>query len=126
MTMKTYAPLADLKSALAVPAVETSYDDDLARALVTATRWIDIYIGDSTVAADDGWTGAAADLTVEATPPAALVTATLALAVRFHKSPSVPFGVAGMSDQGIVAYVRSSVPEIGILLFGRRQSFGIA
>ena len=124
--MRTYASLTDLKRQLAIPVATETFDDDLARSLVTASRWVDIYIGDADVIADDAWTGHHGDLAVVPGPPAALVTATLALAVRFHKSPDVPFGVAGMNDQGVVAYVRQSVPEAAIALYGRRLGFGIA
>ncbi len=121
--MKTYASLADLKRRLAI--TSAAADDDLALALVAATRWVDLRT-DSEVAADDAWTGDADNLVVETDPPAAFVQATIGLAVRFYKSADVPFGVAGMSDQGLVAYVRSTYPEADLLLFGRRQTFGIA
>lgn len=125
MTMKTYASLAALKAKLAIPTAETARDNDLALALVAATRWVDWRIGDLDVAADDAWTGAAADLAVATTPKANYVLATLAAAVRFTKSADVPFGVAGMNDQGVVAFVRSSIPEAEILLGEARVSWGI-
>ena len=121
--MKTYASLAMLKRQLAVSG--TAQDTDLALALVGATRYVDLAIGDLDVVADDAWTDDPLDLVVETDPPAAYVSATLALAVRFYKAPDVPFGVAGMSDQGLVAYVKQSVPEAEILIAPLRQSWGI-
>lgn len=125
MTMKTYASLEALKAALAIPAATTTQDDDLALALVAATRWVDWRIGDLDVEADDAYTGDADDLEVVASPKANYVLATLAAAVRFTKSVDVPFGVAGMNDQGVVAYVRSSIPEAEILLGEAIDSWGL-
>jgi hypothetical protein len=121
--MKSYASLAVLKGRLGI--TTTNHDDDLALALVTATRLVDIYVGDLDVVADDLWTGDADDLDVEATPTSALVAATLAAAVRIYKGADVPFGVAGMSDQGIVAYVRQSMPEVALALTGQAVSWGV-
>ena len=123
--MKSYASLAMLKRRLAIEDAVTAYDDDLGLALVGATRYVDLQIGDLDVAADDLWTGDHNDIVVETDPAAAYVSATLALAVRFYKATDVPFGVAGMSDQGLVAYVQKSVPEAEILLAPLRQSWGI-
>lgn len=121
--MKSYASLAVLKRRLAI--TSSTQDDDLALALVAATRWVDARVGDLDVTADDDWTGSADDIVVATEPDAALVAATLAAAVRFHKSADVPFGVAGMSDQGMVAYVRSSIPEAELLLAPVIESWGI-
>lgn len=124
--MKTYASLADLKLRLAIPTATTTMDDALALALVAGTRWVDWRIGDLDVVADDAWTGDADDLEVEATPAANYVLATVAAAVRYHKSVEVPFGVAGMNDDGMVAYVKSSIPEAELLLESVTVSWGIA
>lgn len=121
--MKSYASLAALKRRLGV--TSSALDDDLALALVIASRGIDLVLGVDDEA-DDAWTGSADDLAVEPYPDAARVQATIYLAVRIHKSPDVPFGVAGMSDQGIVAYVRSIAPELDVILYGKRTSWGIA
>lgn len=125
MTMKTYASLAALKAKLAIPTATTTHDDDLGLALVAATRWVDWRIGDLDIAADDVWTGDADDLEVVAAPKTNYVLATLAAAVRFTKATDVPFGVAGMNDQGVVAYVRSSIPEAEVLLGEAIESWGI-
>ena len=109
--MKSYASLADLKLRLGIPTATTTYDDALALALVAGTRWVDWRVGDLDVVADDAWTGTAAGVSVATTPPSRLVMATLAAAVRFYKGAEVPFGVAGMNDDGMVAYVKSSIPE---------------
>jgi len=124
--MKSYASLADLKRRLAIPTATTTHDDDLALALVVATRWIDWHDGDLDVAADDAWTGDAEDLAVESTPPAHYVAACIVVAIRFYKSADVPFGVAGLNDAGVVAYVRSSIPEAELLLAQSTVSWGIA
>lgn len=124
--MKTYQSLAALKAKLAIPTATTDRDDALALALVVGTRVVDEAIGDLDIAADDHWTGSSDDLVVATTPDAALVAATEVFAVRFFKSADVPFGVAGMNDAGVVAYVRSSVPEAEIMLAGKRVSWGIA
>ena len=50
--------------------------------------------------------------------------ATIAAAVRFYKSPDVPFGVAGGWD--MATYVRMSIPDVDLLLLGQRERFGIA
>ena len=50
--------------------------------------------------------------------------ATIAAAVRFFKSPDVPFGVAGGWD--VATYVRMSIPDVDMLLLGERVAFGIA
>jgi len=121
--VKSYAALADLKARMGI--TSTDHDDELALALVTATRLVDLYVGNE-ADADDAWTGDADDLDVEATPTSALVAATLAAAVRCYKSTDVPFGVAGMSDNGIVAYVRQYMPEVSLLLTGQRALWGIA
>lgn len=126
MTMKTYASLAALKAELAIPAANTDHDDDLGLALVAATRWVDWRIGDLDVAADDVWTGDPADLELATGVKAGVVLATIAAAIRYAKSSDVPFGVAGMNDQGVVAYVRSSIPEAELLLAEAAQSWGIA
>jgi hypothetical protein len=120
--MRTYATLAELKDELGI--TDTDSDDRLARALVAATRIVDVWIGAGT-AADDDYTGDASDLVVVDPRPAALVEATIYAAVRIKSAPSAPFGVAGMSDQGIVAYVRSTLPDLPLILMGRQASWGI-
>jgi len=121
--MKSYASVADLKARLGI--TDSNHDDELALALVSATRYIDLRT-DTDAVADDDWTGNAADVVVESAPKASYVAATLAMAVRIHKSPDVPFGVAGMSDQGMVAYVRQTMPEVELILFGETLTPGVA
>lgn len=50
--------------------------------------------------------------------------ATIAAAVRFYKSPEVPFGVAAGWD--MATYVRMSIPDVDLLLLGERVRFGVA
>lgn len=59
-----------------------------------------------------------------AVPVATWRTATIAAAVRFYKSPEVPFGVAGGWD--MATYVRQSIPDVDMMLIGERVAFGIA
>jgi hypothetical protein len=121
--MKTYASLALLKSKLGI--TTSNQDDELALALVAATRWVDQRMG-AGATADDEWTGSSGDLAVETTPAAHLVKATLAAAVRMYKSTDVPFGIAGMSDQGMTAYVRMSIPEAELILAPHMEAWGVA
>lgn len=124
--MKTYAALDSLKSKLGITG--TGQDAALARALVGATRAVDLYLGDLDVTADDVWTdgtSSASDLAAPTPAPAAYADATIALAVRHYKSADVPFGVAGMTEAGMTAYVRSYVPEVEILLGPHKTSWGI-
>lgn len=123
--MKSYASVADLKAELGIPTATTDHDNALGRALVGASRWIDLELGNGD-AADDAWTGDHNDIVLVTTPAAALVDTCLYVAVRFYKAPSVPYGVAGMSDQGLVAYVRQSMPEASIMLMGQHEQWGIA
>lgn len=51
-------------------------------------------------------------------------SATIAAAVRYYKSPDVPFGVAGGWD--MATYVRQSIPDVDMQLVGERVAFGIA
>jgi hypothetical protein len=94
-----------------------------ALSLLLATRWVAYRIG--VPVTDDP----PADVEVEPTvqlvaAPYAVRQATLAAAVRFYRSPDVPFGVAGGWDEAV--YVRMSMPEVELLLFGQRQRWGIA
>jgi len=59
-----------------------------------------------------------------AVPFATWRAATIAAAVRFYKSPEVPFGVAGGWD--MATYVRQSIPDVDMMLIGERVAFGIA
>lgn len=121
--MKSYASLAVLKAKMGI--TSTARDDDLGAALVAATRIVDLRTGNGEDA-DDAWTGDADDIVVETTPTTQLVEATLYLAVRLYKTADAPFGFAGMTDQGMVAYVRNIAPELDMLLFGQQESWGIA
>lgn len=121
--MKSYASVADLRDRLGISG--TAKDDELALALVAATRWVDVMTdGDAT--ADDVWTGDAADIVVDTAATAAIVQLVIGLGVRIYKGPDVPFGIAGMSDNGLVAYVRRVYPEAELLLVGQRSTWGLA
>jgi hypothetical protein len=89
--------------------------------LLLATRWVAYRIGMPVT--DDPIPVDISDVTaVEARP--AIRQATVAAAIRFYKSPDVPWGVAGGWDEAV--YVRQSMPEVELMLFGQRQRWGIA
>ena len=92
-------------------------------ALILATRWVAYRIG--TPVTDDpiDWLDHEPNLALVPCP-AAVRVATLAAAVRFYKSPDVPWGVAGGWDEAV--YVRTAMPEVELLLYGQRERFGIA
>jgi hypothetical protein len=122
--MRTYASLAALKDALGIPTATTAQDERLALALVGATAWVDHRLGTEPDTPDETWTGDPDDLAVVTDPDAAYVAATIAAAVRFYKSPEVPFGSAGgLGDMAV--YVSRSIPEAEMILLGKRQSWGV-
>ena len=92
-------------------------------ALLLATRWVAYRIG--VPVTDDPIDPNDAEPTIHPVPAkAAIRQATIAAAVRFYKSPDVPWGVAGGWDEAV--YVRQSMPEVELILFGQRQRWGIA
>ena len=100
-------------------------------ALVLASRWVDAYLGWSNVmspADEYDWTDPDlwdSDPLVVVECPTAVRQATIAAAVRFYKSPEVPWGVAGgLGDMAV--YVKTSMPEVGLMLMGLRNTWGIA
>lgn len=115
-----YASRSDLSAAIG--GTISGADDRLDLAVLVASRWVDYRVGNDVVESD---LTAPYTLTVVACPPA-WKAATIAAAVRFLKSPDVPFGVAGMDGSGMTAYVRSSMPEVELLLFGHRMAWGMA
>lgn len=92
-----------------------------ALALIVGTRWVAYRVGmpvtDEPIPLD-----VQDVIPVEA--KAAWRIATIAAAVRFFRSPDVPFGVAGGWDEAV--YVRQSMPEVELLLYGQKQRWGIA
>lgn len=118
----TYATLADLEPRLG-PTSDVPTLDRRALVLILATRWVAYRIG--AVVTDELLDPATTPLipTPVACRPA-VRQATVAAAVRFDKSPDVPFGVAGGWD--MATYVRMSMPDVDLMLYGQRRAFGIA
>lgn len=116
-----YAPLSDLDAQLGGPG-DSSAADRRALCLIIATRWVAYRVG--AVVTDDTL-DPTIPLEVQAVPARpAWRQATVAAAVRFWQSPTVPFGVAGGWD--MATYVRMSIPDVDLLLYGQRARFGIA
>lgn len=117
-----YASMADLESVIGAAAgAEQIRRRELA--LIMATRWVAYRIG--VPVTDDPLDPDVPSVGVDAiAAPASWTAATLAAAVRFYKSPDVPWGVAGGWDEAV--YVRTAMPEVELILFGQRQRWGIA
>lgn len=98
----------------------TGADDRLDLALLAASRWVEHRVGLDVTEAD---LVAPYTLTVVACPPS-WKAATLAAAVRFFKAADAPWGVAGVGE--LAAYIKTSMPDVELLLMGQRQAFGIA
>ena len=113
-----YASRAELSSVLG--GTITGADDRLDLALLVASRWVEYRLGLDVTESD---LIAPYSLTVVACPPS-WKAATLAAAVRFFKAADAPWGVASMGE--MATYVRTSMPDVELLLMGQRQAFGIA
>jgi len=93
-------------------------DPRLLTALVVASGYVAGRIGAPFVTQGE-WDG-----TVVVVPSAGYVQqAVVSASVRMFKGPDVPFGLAGTD---LVAYVRSTMPEVDLALFGHRTDFGVA
>lgn len=91
-------------------------------ALILATRWVAYRIG--MVVTDDVLPIAVPDVNPVPARPA-WREATVAAAVRFYRSPDVPWGAAGgLGDSAV--YVRTAMPEVELILLGQRVGWGIA
>jgi hypothetical protein len=106
-----YVSVADVRAAVGA-AEGPEQDDRLTTVAILGSRYVDSVTG--TVVEDES----------QATPPYQL--AALAAAVRFSKSPTIPFGaIGGLGDAAV--YVRGTViPEVDLILTGHRLSWGIA
>lgn len=119
--MDSYAPLADLDLALGSPSTDATRERRNL-CLLLATRYVAYRVG--AVVTD---TEVPVPLVGDVSPvPArpAWRRATVAAGVRFFKSEEVPFGVAGGWD--MATYVRQSIPDVDLMLYGQRTGFGIA
>lgn len=94
--------------------------DAMARACIIATAWVADRVGEDQPADE-----LAPPYTVTRVPcPAAWTLATITLAARFLESPQNPLGIAGQGE--MTTYIRTSAPDVDLILFGHRRSWGIA
>lgn len=119
MPVPVFASPADLSAVLGT-AQTPGIEDRLDLALVVATGWVGHRVGEPQ---DPGDLVPPYTVEVVACPPAWRL-ATIAAAVRFYRSPEVPFGVMQVGEYG--AQVRSSIPEAEAALLGHRADFGLA
>lgn len=113
-----YASRSELSSVLG--GTITGADDRLDLALLVASNLVRYRVGLDVTEAD---LSAPYTLVVVACPPA-YKSACLVAAVRAFKSADAPWGVASFGD--MTAYVKQSIPDVDVILFGQRQAFGLA
>ena len=113
-----YASLSDIEATLGVNAAS---NERRWLCLIAATRYVAYRVG--AVVTDTELPEPITGITVVASR-SAWRQATVAAAIRFAKSPEVPFGVAGGWD--MATYVRQSIPDVDLLLSGQRVAFGVA
>lgn len=117
---EVYATVQDLATVLGGV---TGQDDRLTVALILASRWVDYHLGKTVADHVVDWTAPITLDVVDSRPSVHL--ATIAAAVRFYKSPDVPWGVAGgLGD--VATYVKTTMPEVALILLGQREAWGIA
>jgi hypothetical protein len=117
---EVYATVQDLATVLGGV---TGQDDRLTVALILASRWVDYHLGKTVTDHEVDWTAPITLDVVDSRPSVHL--ATIAAAVRFYKSPDVPWGVAGgLGD--VATYVKTTMPEVALILLGQREAWGIA
>jgi len=122
-TIASYATEAELQAALG--GIQPA-DNRLKMALWVASTWVRQYLGIN----DPDWLSQDIDWSYEwdvseQECPAYLKTATIAAAVRILKAPDVPWGAAGgLGD--VAVYVKNRLPEVELMLLGRKQSWGVA
>lgn len=121
-----YASIDDLSAALTgSEGQQVDADDDvlasrMTLALVVGTNYVNAKIG-LPVDEDD----LEAPYSIDVVPaPAVYRAATIAAAVRFYSSAQAWAGVIGVGESA--SYIRSSLPEVDLILFGHRKSFGLA
>lgn len=122
LAIPVYVSLEDVRQAVGAAAGAAS-DDRLSTVAILGSRYVDGIVG--TVVADESAATPPYLIAVVPCPPAWRLAA-LAAAVRFSKSPDLPFGaVGGLGDAAV--YVRgTSVPEADLILTGHRRSWGVA
>jgi hypothetical protein len=116
-----YVSVADVRLATGT-AAGAAQDDRLTTCAILGSRYVDAVTG-TPVELDD----AMPPYAIEVVPcPPAWRLAALTAAVRYSKSPDLPFGaVGGLGDMAV--YVRgTSIPEVDLILTGHRFSWGIA
>jgi hypothetical protein len=117
----SYAPMSDLDAALAATTTDPGTVERRSLALLVGTRYVAYRVGGRLDELAISYPVGTITV-VDARP--AWRTATVAGAVRFMKSAEVPFGVAGGWD--MATYVRQTIPDVDLLLYGQRSAFGIA
>jgi hypothetical protein len=117
-----YVSVADVRAAVGA-AEGPEQDDRLTTVAILGSRYVDSVTG--TVVEDESQATPPYQVAVVPCPPAWRLAA-LAAAVRFSKSPTIPFGaIGGLGDAAV--YVRGTViPEVDLILTGHRLSWGIA
>lgn len=118
--VSVYAAPADLAAALGTGQT-VGLDERLALACIVGSQWVDHRVGN---VVDTSAQIPPYDPVVVACPPAWRAAA-IAAAVRFYRSPDVPFGVMQVGgDYGMS--VKTSIPEAELMLLGHRAPGGIA
>lgn len=111
-----YTTTEDVKRRLGITVADHDAEVDLA--IEAAADWLDRYVGNT----DDTGT-----IVPDPAPPSGLSLACLFLAVRWYKRPDAPFGVAGVGDtEADVAALQTLDPDMGGMVMGLRQKWGIA
>lgn len=119
-----FASMSDLEAVVGAAAGEAQ-TRRRELALIAATRWVAYRIGVPMATGDELLDPQVPSVGVDVVPArASWYEATLAAAVRFYKGPDVPWGVAGGWDEAV--YVRQSMPEVELVLFGQRERWGLA
>lgn len=116
-----YATPADLDASLG-SASGTGTVERRNVALILASRWVAYRVG--MIVTDTEIPASVPTVTYIPARPA-WRDATIAAAVRFYRSPDVPWGAAGGLGDAAV-YVSRSMPEVELMLLGQRVAFGVA
>jgi hypothetical protein len=122
LVIPVYVSPDDVRAAVGA-AGGASQDDRLTTVAILGSRYVDGITGTPVVPELDAFP----PYTVAVVPcPPAWRLAALAAAVRFSKSPDLPFGaVGGLGD--VAVYVRGTIiPEADLILTGHRTSWGVA
>jgi hypothetical protein len=117
---QAYASAYDLADAIGIDEIDESLLARLTLAVASASNFIKYKVGVAVEEEDD-----LTEITI-VDCKASWKQATIVAAVRFYQSPNVPFGTSGMGGDGMTSWVSKSIPEVDLLLFGEKRSWGIA